>query len=122
MPGVLEQAHVDAGQVERKRAACQFRFETGGRHKAQRQHRQQVRLMNLATAPAGRASLRQPCTTLVLMPCDIATLATDAPGTSHSATICALNSTPHRRRTTVLSLVIASTYSFVDTIVIDASR
>ena len=31
----------------------------------------------------------QRCTTLALMPCDIATLATDAPGASHSAITCA---------------------------------
>jgi hypothetical protein len=48
-------------------------------------------------------------------------LATDAPGTAHSATTCALKSLLYRRRAVTLSLVIASTYSYVDTILIDAS-
>jgi hypothetical protein len=43
-------------------------------------------------APAWRASLRHPCTTLVLMPRDMATLATDAPGVSHSPSTWALKS------------------------------
>jgi hypothetical protein len=49
----------------------------------------------VAVARAGRASragCRQRCTTLALIPCNIATLATDAPGASHSANTCACNS------------------------------
>jgi hypothetical protein len=42
--------------------------------------------------PPSRASCRQRCTTLALMPCDIATLATDAQGAPHSASTCACSS------------------------------
>ena len=35
------------------------------------------------TAPASRASLREPCTLLTFIPCAIATLVTDAPGTAN---------------------------------------
>ena len=56
-----------------------------------------------------RASCRQRCTTLALMPCDIATLATDAPDPSHSATTCAFTVVLYRRRVSVFSLVIVST-------------
>ena len=47
------------------------------------------------TAMAARpclANWRQRCTTLALMPCAIATLATDAPGASHSHLTWAWNS------------------------------
>src|SRR5574337_359931 len=44
-----------------------------------------------SAASPWRASCRHRCTTLALMPCDIATLATDAPGASHSAITCACN-------------------------------
>jgi hypothetical protein len=47
------------------------------------------------TTPASRASLRQPCTMLALMPCAIAPLATEAPGRSHSARICTFSSAPY---------------------------
>ena len=63
-----------------------------------------------------RASCRQRCTTLALMPCAIAIFATDAPGSSHSASTRAFASAPYRRLIAVLSLPIVSTYSYVDTI------
>ncbi len=63
-----------------------------------------------------RASCRQRCTTLSLMPCDIATCATDMPGSSHCASTIALNCVPYRRRVFPLSLVIVSTYAYVDAI------
>jgi hypothetical protein len=44
------------------------------------------------------------------MPCDIATLATDAPGSSHSATTCAFTAALYLCRVCVFSLVIVSTY------------
>jgi hypothetical protein len=73
-----------------------------------------------STGRAWRASCRQRCTTLALMPCDIATLATDAPEASHSAITCACSSALYRRLDPVpkaaLSPVIVSTYSYVDTI------
>jgi hypothetical protein len=50
------------------------------------------------------------------MPCDIATLATEAPGAPHSATTCAFSSSSYRRRVAALSLAIVSTYAYVDTI------
>jgi hypothetical protein len=43
------------------------------------------------------------------MPCDIATLVTDAPGAWHSATSCAFNAALYCRRAAVFSLVIVST-------------
>ena len=50
------------------------------------------------------------------MPCDIATCATDMPASSHCASTIALNCAPYRRLVFPLSLVIVSTYSYVDTI------
>jgi hypothetical protein len=50
------------------------------------------------------------------MPSDIATCATDMPGSSHCANTIDLNCDPYRRRVFPLSLVIVSTYSYVDTI------
>lgn len=47
---------------------------------------------------------------LALMPCEIATLATDAPGPSHSANTCTLYSRLSRRREAGFSLPILSTY------------
>jgi len=44
-----------------------------------------------------------------LTPCDIATRATEAPGTAHSARICAFNSALCRLRRGRLSLAIVST-------------
>src|SRR6266850_7956233 len=43
-----------------------------------------------ATGRHSRTTCRQRCTTLSLIPCDIATLATEAPGSSHSASTCTL--------------------------------
>lgn len=51
-----------------------------------------------------------------LIPCDIATWATDIPGSLHCASTIALNWRPYRRLVFALSLVIVSTYSYVDTI------
>jgi hypothetical protein len=73
--------------------------------------------MNCGDASAGtaagpRTSLRQACTMLLLMPCVSATLATDAPGASHSATTCALNAALYWRRLTTLSVVFVSTWCF----------
>jgi hypothetical protein len=48
---------------------------------------------------------------LALIPCAIATLATDAPGRLHSARICAFSSAPYRRRLRLLSVSIVSSYS-----------
>lgn len=45
-------------------------------------------------ARAPRADLRHPFTTWVLMPCDIATLANEAPGASHSPSTWKLKSAP----------------------------
>jgi hypothetical protein len=50
------------------------------------------------------------------MPCDIATCATDMPGSSHCASTIDLNCDPYRRRVFPLSLVIVSTSFYVDTI------
>jgi hypothetical protein len=47
--------------------------------------------------------------TLSLMPCDIATCATDTPGSSHWARTVALNCAPSRRHVLQLLLVIVST-------------
>lgn len=55
-----------------------------------------------------RKSCRQRCTTLALMPWAIATVATDAPGSQHSASTCAFFVALYRRRV-FFSLVIAST-------------
>ena len=63
-----------------------------------------------AAAPASRASLRQPCTMLALIPCAIATLATDAPGTAHLAKICAFRSALWRLRLRLFCLSIMSSY------------
>lgn len=51
-------------------------------------------VVEAAKSPGGTcpASLRQPCTMLALMPWDRATLATDAPGASHSAMIWSFSS------------------------------
>jgi hypothetical protein len=54
---------------------------------------------------------------LALMPWAIATLATDAPGSSHSASTCAFCASLYRRLV-FLSLVIASTYRYVDSILV----
>ena len=59
--------------------------------------------------PSSRANCRQRCTTLALMPCAIATLATDAPGSLHAATTWAFVAALYRRRVSVFSLVIVST-------------
>jgi hypothetical protein len=68
------------------------------------------------TAPSrSRASLRQPCTMFAFTPCDIATLATDAPGAAHCSSTNAFNSALCRRRNTTLSAAIVSTY-LMDTI------
>lgn len=50
------------------------------------------------------------------MPCDIATLATDMPGSSHCGSTIALNCDLYRRLVCPLLLAIVSTYSYVDTI------
>ena len=64
-----------------------------------------------STVPSrSRASLRQPCTTFAFTPCDIATLATDAPGAAHCCSTNVFNSAMCRRRKTPLSAVIVSTY------------
>ena len=57
-----------------------------------------------------RASLRQPCTMFAFTPCDIATLATDAPGAAHCSSTNVFNSALCRRRKTTLSAAIVSTY------------
>jgi len=57
-------------------------------------------------APARRRHL---CTTLALIPCDSATLATDVPRCAHSLRICALSSAPWRRRTIFLESFMVST-------------
>lgn len=66
---------------------------------------------DLATVPClpSRASCRQRCTTLALMPHDIATLATEAPGASHSAITSLFSSSLYCRRPTAMSLAIVST-------------
>ena len=61
-------------------------------------------------AVVSRANCRQRCTTLALMPRAIATLATDAPPSSHSASTCNLCSSLYRRREAGFSLPIMSTY------------
>lgn len=68
--------------------------------------------LGVGTTPAAlrpRASLRQPCTMLAFNSCDIATFATDAPGSAHSASTCAFNCALCRRRNTGLSSAIVST-------------
>jgi hypothetical protein len=54
---------------------------------------------------------------LALIPWAIATLATDAPGSSHSASTCDFCASLYRRLV-FLSLVIASTYRYVDSILV----
>jgi hypothetical protein len=56
------------------------------------------RCTTTVSAPPWRASLRHPWKMFALMPCDIATFATDAPGASHSARISALSCEPYRLR------------------------
>jgi hypothetical protein len=55
LPAVPEQADVDAGQFEGQRAGGQLRCESGGRHEAAWQHRQQVGLVS--DAPRGEELL-----------------------------------------------------------------
>ncbi len=57
-----------------------------------------------------RANLRQPCTMFAFTPCDIATLATDAPGAAHCSSTNAFNFALCRQRKTTLSAAIVSTY------------
>ena len=64
---------------------------------------------DMAAPSRSRASLRQPCTIFAFTPCDIATLATDAPGAAHCSSTNAFNSALCRRRKTTLSAVIVST-------------
>lgn len=53
---------------------------------------------------------RHLCTTLALIPCDKAMLATDAPGSAHSARICCLTSALYLRRVFFLASFMVSTY------------
>lgn len=66
----------------------------------------EVSIRNVVLRRSTGANCRQRCTTLALMPRAIATLATDAPGTSHSATTSDFSSSLYRRRPTILSLPI----------------
>lgn len=59
---------------------------------------------------------------LVLIPCAIATLATDAPGALHSAITCAFTAVPYRRRVAGLPLPIVSTYLLTDPQKLDGER
>ncbi len=64
----------------------------------------------MAAPSRSRASLRQPCTMFAFTPCDIATLATEAPGAAHCSSTNVFNSALCRRRKTTLSAAIVSTY------------
>ena len=79
--------------------------------------------MNVVTAPVAaiaalRALFRQLWTMLALMPCDIAILATEAPGWLHSARILVFSSGLCRRRVRLRVEVIVSIMVLMDTIVV----
>jgi hypothetical protein len=89
-----------------------WRTRSGPRHR----QRDEFACLRQCRLLPSRASCRQRCTTLSLMPWDIATWATDTPGSSHCASSSALNCAPYRRRVFLLSLVIPSIYFYVDAI------
>jgi hypothetical protein len=64
---------------------------------------------NRAAPSRSCASLRLPRTMFAFTPCDIATLATDAPGAAHCSSTSVFNSALCRRRKTTLSDAIVST-------------
>jgi hypothetical protein len=74
------------------------------------QPRQPVGRLDEQSPPDPAATLRHLWTTLALVPCAIATAATEAPGWEHSSSTIAFSSALCRRRESFLESVMVSTY------------
>lgn len=67
--------------------------------------RRTLRLRHLDRRRAFARHLTQPCRMFALLPCDVATFATDAFAATHSAKICAFHSALYRQRLSLASIV-----------------